>query len=249
MNKTPSILVDTGFEVDQNGALTEIIMPNVVTTLDTPKKIVFNGTTLNYIPSTTAALQEFEASNMTAISNANLFKGYTAINKITFLKLTSIIAPVSSQGNGLCYNCTALLTVDMPELISIADSASYQGGQFYSCTSLKTVNMPKLQTIAAVSNNISGQFCNCTDLTTINFPSLQRIETATNSNGGTFRGCTNLQDVTFGSEGHPVSAIGNTTFLNCTQSGLTITIYTSGGAALSGSPWGATNATIVYEEA
>lgn len=40
MNKTPSILVDSGFEVDQNGILTELDIPNVVTTLDAQTAII-----------------------------------------------------------------------------------------------------------------------------------------------------------------------------------------------------------------
>ena len=96
-------------------------------------------------------------------------------------------------------------------------------------------------------------FYGCTALKTVNFTSLQSIVESvpsSSSTDGVFGNCTALESVTLGSAGHPVTALtGNYIFKNCTQSGLTITIYTSGGASLSGSPWGATNATIVYKSA
>lgn len=74
-------------------------------------------------------------------------------------------------------------------------------------------------------------------------------QNATTINASSFSGCTALQTVNLGSAGHPVSTIGSNAFTGCTQGGLTITIYTTDGASLARQPWGATNATIVYEEA
>lgn len=66
------------------------------------------------------------------------------------------------------------------------------------------------------------------------------------------RGSTNLKTVQLGSVGFPVNAVGSLCFKDCTQTGLTITVYvdattladakTKTGAP----PWGATNATIIY---
>ena len=67
------------------------------------------------------------------------------------------------------------------------------------------------------------------------------------------RGSTNLKTVQIGSVGFPVTGgIGSLFFKDCTQTGLTITVYvdattladakTKTGAP----PWGATNATIIY---
>lgn len=247
--EVPSILISDGWETDANGALVEVAIPSTVETYQVPTKVTFSGETLNWIPSTTAALREFDAVNMTACSNSNFFKGYTALEKATFRKLITLVTHLSSQANGFFYGCTNLKTVNMPELLTIEACASYYGGQFWNCTSLIIVNMPKLQNIAGTTNNHSGTFGNCTSLTTINFPSLQTIGAATQGNAGAFYNCISLQNVTLGSEGHPVSSIGTGAFFNCTQSGLTITIYTTNGASLSGEPWGATNATIVYEAA
>lgn len=135
MSEVPSILITNGWKTDRNRKLAEVIIPSTVKTLQAPTKVTFLGTKLLAVPSSTTALQEFEAPNCTSLG-ANIFKGYTA-----------------------------------------------------------------------------------------------------------------LTNVVLGSVGHAVTSLDSTTFSNCTQSGLTITIYTTGGASLSGSKWGATNATIVYETA
>ena len=218
MNNIPQIIVNSGFEVDQNGALTEIILPSVVTTLNAPSKVAFNGTTLNWIPSTSAALTEFDAPNCTTIS-ASAFKSFAALKKVSIGSLTTLYT----------YGTTV--------------------GQFYNCTALTTLHLPALETITTGGTG-SGAFYNCTALTTVAFPSLKASNNiGTPSNSGVFPNCTNLTSVQLGSEGHAVTAIANYMFLNCTQSGLTITVYTADGNAISGSPWGATNATIVWEEA
>lgn len=268
MNKTPSILVDTGFEVDANGVLTEIVTPSVVKTLNVPTKVTFLGETINWIPSTTAALLEFNAPNATAISG-DLFLNYTNVTKITLPQVVSL----GANNTKLFANCTNLVTVDFSNLESIACGGN-ANGTFLNCSSLTTLNMPKLSSITCTDGSNDGIFKGCTSLTSITLPSLRTIQTAnkyapfygltgllsitlpklnststTNTNWGAFYGLTGLQSVQLGSEGNPVASLVNSTFIGCTQSGLTITIYTSGGAALSGSPWGATNATIEYEEA
>ena len=82
-------------------------------------------------------------------------------------------------------------------------------------------------------------------LTEAHLPKLQTVT----GNAPVFNAITTLVDVALGSDGHPVTSLTSNTFSGCTQSGLTITVYTNGGAALSGEPWGATNADIEYEEA
>lgn len=254
MNKIPSILVDTGFGVDQNGALNEIDTPNVVTTLDPPKKVVFSGTTLNWVPSTTTTLQEFSAPKCTLIPT-NCFKGFTSLTTVIFPALTTLTCSVGVNGTtGAFYGCTGLTSVSLPALTTLTSAATdtnAKAGAFYGCTGLTSVSLPALTTLSSTaggSNSSSGAFYGCTGLTTVSLPVLTR-NSDTNTNAAIFGNCTSLESVQIGSEGHAVTALSSYFFKNCTQSGLTITIYTSGGAALSGSPWGATNATIVYEEA
>ena len=80
-------------------------------------------------------------------------------------------------------------------------------------------------------------------LKVIDLPKIQTIGTYA------FRYRSTLESLTLGSVGNPVTSIGTNAFNSCTQSTLSITIYTSDGSALSGSPWGATNAAIKFEKA
>ena len=157
------------------------------------------------------------------------------------------ITDSGASSGGLFRGCTSLETVSFPELIAITNSS---GGAFAACSSLVNISFPKLLTITCgtYSNSYGYTFNGCTGLVNVNLPKLQTTTTH-DSTCGVFSGCTSLQNVTLGSIGSPVSSLGNYTFKNCTQSGLTITVYTADGNAIAGSPWGATNATIVWEEA
>jgi len=65
-----------------------------------------------------------------------------------------------------------------------------------------------------------------------------------------FGGCTSLASAVLGGIGYPVTTINVHSFSGCSQAGLTITVYvTPGSQPLAGSPWSATNATIVYRSA
>ena len=63
-----------------------------------------------------------------------------------------------------------------------------------------------------------------------------------------FASCTKLKEVQLGDVGAPISGLGQYAFSLCKQADLTITIYVADETAipLAGSPFGATNATIIY---
>lgn len=119
-------------------------------------------------------------------------------------------------------------------------------GQYalYGMDVLEELELPNLTSIGNYGLMVSTASAGATaPLTVLELPKIQTVGTYA------FRYRQMLRTVTLGSAGNPVSSIGTNAFGNCTQSGLTITIYTSGGAELDGSPWGATNATIHYETA
>lgn len=246
------IIISNGWEPDQNNALAEVVIPSTIETLNAPRKITFLGDTLNYVPSTTAALQEIEAPNCTSMVSLT---SYTNLSKINW-GVTTLTATVT---NGVYFPSFNKLTeVNFPELLSIScinTNGAKNVGILYSCSVLQTLTLPKLTTMISqgvngnVASPIGSAFYNCTSLVNVSLPSLN---TSTDTvNGGAFYKCTGLQTVQLGSVGHPVSSLGSYLFNGCTQSGLTITVYTNGGEALSGEPWGATNADtdIVYEVA
>lgn len=109
---------------------------------------------------------------------------------------------------------------------------------------LETVDLPSCISIGnyalRVPNTTVGQE---TPLKVVVLPKLQTVGEYV------FRYRVTLETVTLGSVGNPVTSISSNAFSGCTQSTLTITVYTSDGSALSGSPWGATNAAVKFEKA
>ena len=206
----------------------------------------------------------------TTASSNGAFNRRKGLTRISFPALTTITENVrgggdaqKAQGNGTFRGCTALVEIDLPNVtvitVDIANTNTNNvgtNGTFNGCTALTTLYLPKLaQLLGRIGKNTDGAFNGCTALTTVYLPLVTEI-TAYH-----FGGCTALEEVTLGTDGTDadgrdvtytptaVTALNANTFYGCTQSGLTITIYTQGGAALTGQPWGATNATIIYEEA
>lgn len=250
MNQPPEILLNSGYVTDQNGVLTEIVIPKTVTTLNAPSKVTFLGTALSNIPSSATGLQVFEAPNVSSLSYE--FGYYTSLTTVTMDGVTTITSSSGVYGSkvgGTFVGCKALQEVNFASLEAISVAEGYtSAGPFYNCKNLTTLNMPKLQSVTTIYR--SAAFYGCTGLVTVSLPSLQWTSGGNNDRfGGCFNGCTSLTDVTLGSDGHAVQSLAVNTFQDCTQSGLTITIYTQGGASLAGEPWGATGAAIEYEEA
>lgn len=106
------------------------------------------------------------------------------------------------------------------------------------------------------ANRVNNYFTRCTKLTSVEFPYLQGL--LTNYTNYFFGGCTSLKKVTFGSVGYPIANLQPTTgndriFNGLTQADLVITVYVNANTltdvpveVTALSPWGATNATIVY---
>lgn len=266
MSEIPTILVTNGWKTDRNRKLTEVVIPSTVKTLNAPTKVTFMGTTLSAIPSIATALQEFEAPNVKVVSSSSaLFSNYTALTTLKLPSLETMSGPLISGCTNLTnlylpnikslsattiaanviHNCANLSSLDFPNLESLSNTAN-GGFIFNTLPSVQSITFPKLKTVAD-THGASNMFYNLGNLTTLNFPVVESIK------GRIFISLTSLQNVTLGSVGHPVQSIingsGGSVFYGCTQSGLTITIYTTNGASLSSSPWGATNATIVYESA
>ena len=109
---------------------------------------------------------------------------------------------------------------------SIADNA------FYYCTGLTSIEIPS--SLTSINNSA---FYGCTGLTSIEIPS-----SVTSINNNAFSGCTGLTSIEIPSS---VTSIGITAFNGCTN--LTaITVHKAEGS-ITGAPWGATNATVVWD--
>lgn len=84
-------------------------------------------------------------------------------------------------------------------------------------------------------------------------PGITSLDTSGGNGNGQFYGCTALENVQVGSVGHGVTVVKTWSFRNCTQTTLTITLYTTGNLVdehltkLRDSSYGATGATIIFK--
>lgn len=132
-------------------------------------------------------------------------------------------------GYAAFYRSTELKNITLPNGI-----LQIEGTAFRDCTNLETINLPEGLTSIGLR-----AFQNCPKLTSIVFPSsLVAID------GAVYQDCTALTTVTFLSTPTTIGGITNSTFSGCTNL-TTIRVPWSGGE-VEGAPWGATNATIVY---
>ena len=128
--------------------------------------------------------------------------------------------------NYLFYNCTHLALTSLPESItSIGDSA------FASCLNLTLTSLP--EGLTSIDENA---FRKCTHLALTSLPEGLWV-----IGNRAFQGCTSLTSITF--KGTPTT-IGSAPFNGCTN--LTDIKVPWAEGAVSGAPWGATNATITY---
>ena len=78
------------------------------------------------------------------------------------------------------------------------------------------------------------------------------LPSITKLGSGCFSSCTRLNTVTFGYIGKPISDTSNFSTKALSSNVKTLSIYVTSPSSpptLTGSPWGATNATITYEQA
>ena len=123
-------------------------------------------------------------------------------------------------------NCTNLALTSLPEgLTSIGE------GAFTGCTSLALTSLP-----AGVMSIGDDTFRGCTSLALTSLP-----KSLTSIGHSAFAGCSNLTSITF--KGTPTT-IASSAFDGCTN--LTDIKVPWAEGAVSGAPWGATNATITY---
>ncbi len=115
-----------------------------------------------------------------------------------------------------------------------------QAGRWGSCEDLEELIIHGLTGL----NNVSGRICaSCPKLKKLLLPDL-----AGSTNSFVVTSCTALTEIQLGSIGHAMTGLYANAFSGCTNENLVITIYVKDTETISlaNSPWGATNATIVY---
>lgn len=153
--------------------------------------------------------------------------GWTSLSTISF---KNEVVEIKQYG---FYSCGNLTTVDLSLVTTVGSNA------FQDCRALSLVTVPELTSLG------TNAFITCTSLQTFVAPKLMNCNVSR-----ALRQCLALTTVQLGSVGYGVTSISNFFFEQDTQTGLTITIYTTGSyvnTALTNTRNGATNATIIIK--
>ena len=195
---------------------------------------IYSGiTTLKTIemPDNISYIGSYAFADCTNLALTSLPAGLTSIGNNTFhkcvsLALTSLPEGLTSIGWSAFQNCTNLALTSLPEGLTSIDSNAFSG-----CSNLALTSLP--EGLTSIGNSA---FEGCTNLAHMSLP-----ESLTRINGNAFYKCTGLTSIIF--RGTP-SNINPVAFNSCTN--LTDIKVPWAEGAVSGAPWGATNATITY---
>ena len=154
------------------------------------------------------------------------------------IALTSIEIPKATSLGEQCFSdCEALTSIELPEATSLGTYC------FYHCKNLTSIELPKATTLG------SGCFYYCTSLTSIELPEVTSLDNQC------FGLCSCLTSITLGGPQKPIVNTVNfnsSSLNNIAISSLDLIIYVSDSSnppTLTGIPWGANYATIIYEQA
>lgn len=141
---------------------------------------------------------------------------------------TEYIIPNGCEKIGIYafYTYTKLTSIQMPETIKIIDASA-----FYSCVNLELDKLPN--NITELGNSA---FCDCKAITIKQIPSKVKYIYM-----NCFKNCVGLTEITFNNK---PNVLASNVFDGCSNL-TTINVPWSEGEVY-GAPWGATNATIVY---
>ncbi len=137
--------------------------------------------------------------------------------------------PVKVIGNNLFQNNKSILSITIPDSITIIGDYAFSG-----CSSLKTVTIGKNSQLAIIG---SYSFYSCTSLTSITIPN-----SVATIGGNAFSGCSSLTSIIIPNS---VTTIESSAFYGCTN----LTIYCEAASKPSGwnSYWNSSNVPTIWE--
>lgn len=162
--------------------------------------------------------------------------GFLYLSKVNYKNDCTAI-----KANGFS-NCHGRGAAPIPPHLSELGANAFGGSWFDSA------ELPVTLTGRLSDNTFAG----CPNLKSVKALGITSLDTAGGSGNGQFLNSTALETVEIGSVGYAVTYCETWNFRNCTQSNLTITIYTTGAyadTALANCRNGATNATIIIKAA
>ena len=183
------------------------------------------------IPEGVTSIGDYAFTMCELLASVDISKGVMSIGDDAFsncTSLTNIEIPegVTSIGESAFFYCSSLNSIDIPEgVTSIGESA------FSGCSALESIDIP-----AGVTSIGKSVFEGCSSLTSIDIP-----EGVTSIGNYAFGWCLALENIEIPES---VESIDICTFSGCFSLS-TITIDNTENA-IPGSPWGASNATVVW---
>ena len=193
--------INIGATFFQCTAISEVNIPNTVTTIAQNAFASCTSLTNVVIPNSVTTIGEVAFNNCTSLTNINIPNSVTSIGNQAFYYctgLTSVTIPnsVTTIGQQAFEGCSSITNINIPNSVtSIGNQA------FYYCTGLTSVT---------IGNSVTtiGQyaFTGCTGLTSVTIP-----DSVTNMGNYAFSSCTGLTSITIGNS---ITTIG--TFAACT---------------------------------
>ncbi len=211
--------------------LASITIPDGVTSIGNSTFQYCNSLASITIPDGVTRIGDSTFSSCNRLASITIPDSVTRISNSAFSScnsLASITIPdsVTSIGNSTFSSCYSLASITIPDgVTSIGNST------FSSCYSLASITIPD-----SVTSIGDSMFRNCDSLASITIP-----DSVTSIGNSTFSSCYSLAEVEF--SGTPTTIASNA-FSSSTMI-TTIRVPWSEGA-VANAPWGATNATIIY---
>ena len=184
---------------DENAEITNLVIPNSVTSIGDWAFSRCSGLTSVTIPNSVTSIGDYTFYVCSGLTSVTIGNSVTSIGNGAFAGcsgLTSITIPnsVTSIEYGAFSGCSGLTSVTIPN--SVTSIGNYA---FSSCSGLTSVTIPN-----SVTSIGSGAFYNCKNLTSVTIPN-----SVTSIGSEAFYKCTGLTSVTIGSG---VTSIGSSAF-------------------------------------
>ncbi len=191
--------------------VTEIIIPETITSIGNYQFYGFNNITSIELPSSVTSIGVGAFSECSSLESIELPSGVTSIGYSAFSgcsSLESIELPsgVTSIGYSVFSGCSSLTSIEIPNSVTGIGSNA-----FSRCSSLESIVIPE-----GVTSIVDYVFSDCSSLESIVIP-----ESVTSIGYSAFYNCSSLTSIEIPSS---VTSIDNSAFYNCSS----LTVYYNG---------------------